>query len=74
MQLAVQLPSLSREHGRNNPHRLIQCQEHPVEGPHKGGASHLRDKVRVDVQVNVHIVDDDGPLVTDADNISEAFR
>jgi hypothetical protein len=40
---------------------------------HEGGASHLPDKVRVDVHIDVSVVNNDGPLVADAKDVSEEF-
>ncbi len=73
MQLALRLPSLPHVHGRNDPLRLAQRWERPAEGPHKGGALHLRDKVCINVQFNIRAVNDDGMLIVDAKDVSKAF-
>ena len=69
----MRLPSLSRKHGHIDSHHLARRQECPAEGPHKGGASHLRDKVPVDVHAKVHAVDNNGPFITNADTFTKAF-
>ncbi len=69
VQIAVQLPLLPHVHGGNKSCRLAQHQERPVEGPHEGGASHLRDEVCVDI----HAIGNNGPLVANANDIAEAF-
>ena len=73
MQLAVRLPSLSRKCGCDDPCRLAQCQERPAEGPHEGGASHLRDKVRIGIHVNIDAINNNGLLVAGANDFTKAF-
>ena len=73
MQLAVQLPSLPRVRGQHDPRRLSRRQEGPAEGPQEGSALHLRDKVHVDVHINIRAIDNNGLLAADAYNVAEAF-
>ncbi len=40
-----------------------------MEGPHKGGTSHLRDEVRVDIRA----IDGNRPLFADAKDVAKAF-
>ncbi len=40
-----------------------------MEGPHKGGTSHLRDEVRVDIRA----VDGNRPLFANAEDVAKAF-
>ncbi len=60
LQLAARLPPLPGVYGQDDPHILAQRLEGPAEGPHKGGAAHLRDKVHIQVVHAVNDEDDDG--------------
>ena len=73
MKLAVQLPLLPHVRGLNNPCHLAQSQKGLAEGPHKGGALHLCDMVRVDDHVDVYTFDDNGPIAANANDVTEAF-
>ncbi len=60
VQLAARLPPLPGVYGHNNPRFLARRLEGPVEGPHEGGAAHLRYKAHVQVVRAVDDKDNDG--------------
>ncbi len=60
VQLAVQLPPLPGVYGHDDPRFLARRLEGLAEGPHKGGAAHLRDEAHIQVIRAVNNEDNDG--------------